>query len=170
MINAGIIGYAACAVAFLILTFLLAISARTSWQGRSLLLASFATFVWSIFASFQASSEYLGNIYLSLLELFRNGSWLLFLVVLLAEANFSGKVKRLLILVGKIVLSIIVCLCLYMLLHGLGNFAPIYLLDFASLTLIGLVVVIVGLVFIEQLFRNARPNLPSLSCASAELD
>jgi len=44
MINAGVIGYAASAVVFLILTFLLAVGSRAGWQGRSVLLASFVTF------------------------------------------------------------------------------------------------------------------------------
>lgn len=158
MINVGVIGYAASAVAFLVLTFLLAVSARTGWQGRSILLASFITFVWSVFASFQASSEYLDNIYLSLLELLREGSWLLFLVVLLANANFTGQTKRLLMHAGKIILLILICVCLYMLISGLGSFAFPSLVDFTSLTLIRLIVIIVGLIFIEQLFRNSRPE------------
>ena len=156
MINVSIIGYATCAVAFIILTFLLAVSARDSWQGRSALLASFVTSLWAIFSAFQASSEYLDNIYLSILELLRDGTWLLFLVMMLVNAGVSGEVKKSLILVGKIVLSVLFFLCLYMLIYTLVDFSFTNVIDFTWFTFIKLIVAIVGLIFIEQLFRNTR--------------
>ena len=158
MINAGVIGYAACAVVFLILTFLLAVGSRAGWQGRSVLLASFVTFVWSVFASIQAYTEHLDNVYLSLLELLREGSWLLFLVILLANARFTGKVNKILLLSGKVILPVLAFLCLYMFLSALGIFTHTYFLDFTSLIIIRLVVVIVGLIFVEQLFRSSHPE------------
>lgn len=158
MINAGVIGYAASAVVFLILTFLLAVGSRAGWQGRSVLLASFVTFVWSVFASIQSYVGIFDNTYLSLLELLREGSWLLFLIILLANARFSGEVNKLLLLSGKIVLPVLACLCLYMFLSELGVFTHTYLLDFTSLITIRLIVVIMGLIFVEQLFRNSHPE------------
>jgi putative PEP-CTERM system histidine kinase len=158
MINAGVIGYAICAVVFLILTFLLAVGARAGWQGRSVLLASFVTFAWSVFASAQASTENLDNIYLSILELLRMGSWLLFLIVLLVNARFTGRVKKFLLLSGKVVLSVLICLCLYMFLYELGVLIYTPLLDFTNLISIRLIVVVVCLIFVEQLFRHSHPE------------
>lgn len=158
MNNVGVTGYFACAVEFLVLTFLLAVSAWTGWQGRSILLALFITFVWSVFSSIQASSEYLDNIYLSLLDLLREDSWLLFLVVFLVYTNFTGQTKILLIHAGKNTLLILICIFLYMLISGLGGFAFSSLVDFTHLTLIRLTVIIVGLIFIENIFQNLHPE------------
>jgi putative PEP-CTERM system histidine kinase len=136
----------------------LAVGSRAGWQGRSVLLASFVTFLWSVFASVQSYVGIFDNTYLSLLDLLREGSWLLFLIILLANARFSGEVNKLLLLSGKVVLPVITCLCLYMFLSELGVFTHTYLLDFTSLLIIKLIVVIMGLIFVEQLFRNSHPE------------
>lgn len=158
MINAGVIGYGLCAVAFLVLSFLLAVGSRAGWQGRSVLLASFLTFVWSVYASVQASTENLDNIYLSILELLREGSWLLFLIILLANASLTGGVKKLLLLSGKVVLPVLFSLCLYMVLYELEILIYTPLLDFNNLILMRLVVVVIGLIFVGQLYRDSHSD------------
>lgn len=158
MINAGVIGYSIGAVVFLILTFLLAVSARVGLQERSILLASFVSFVWSVFAGVQASTEQLNNIYLSLLELLRDGSWLLFLFVLLSDTRFSGRLKTLLLMSSKFVLPVLVFLSIYMFLSEVGIFPDISLLNFTGLVLVKFIVVAIGLAFIVQLLRGPYPE------------
>jgi len=158
MINAGVFGYAICAVVYLILSFLLAVGVRSGWQGRSALLASIVTFAWSLLASVQAYEENFDNIYISILELLREASWLLFLIVLLANANITRRVNKLLIPFGKIVLPVIICLCLYIFLYELGILIYTPLLDFSNLIFFRFIVVVVSLIFIEQLFRTSHPE------------
>jgi len=82
----------------------------------------------------------------------------LFLIILLTSARFSGEVNKLLLLAGKVVLSVLAGFCLYMALSELGVLAHTYFLDFTGLIIIRLVVVIMGLIFAEQLFRNSHPE------------
>ena len=155
----GTLSYGIAALAFLILTFLLAVSWRGHPQGVLLVIAAAVTCAWAAGLAYHAAMDYRTMYVLPLLELARDGVWLVFLLRLLSTAEQGGLLPR----AGHVrVLAFIVFAVGGMLLaaHVAAGFgAPILAwLNFDLYSITYMLMTIAGLVLVEQLFRNTRPE------------
>jgi len=158
MTQAGVISYSIAAVLFLLLSLLLV----TSWRGRAhgalLLVAAPTTGVWMLTCAFNAANGYPYSLWLQIVEAVSNALWIMFLLRLLAAAQGGGPLK------GPIRLFFTTTITLSAALIGL-NIARVTASDTVpailgsdAIVLGYLLLSILGLVVVEQLFRNARPE------------
>lgn len=157
--NIGIWSYGAAAVAFLVLTVLLAVSWRGRAQGILLVTGAAVTCLWASVLTYHAATGYQPLYILPLVELARDGVWLVFLLRLLATGEQTGLLPRVGHLRG-LALSMLTVGGLLVVGHvavGLGLPVPHWLrFDFYSIGYV--LIAIIGLVLVEQLFRNTRPD------------
>ncbi|MDH5436275.1 MAG: PEP-CTERM system histidine kinase PrsK, partial [Gammaproteobacteria bacterium] len=155
----GAIGYASSAIAFAILFILLLTSWRGRLQGMLLVLAVSITVIWAAVSSWLAYSgtgqQILYSIY-DFLEVARNTAWFAFILKLLYPVMHTEEEQRLKV---RYAVPFIYTGCIiFALLPFVQNslFSGIIKLDiniFGHITLS-----IIGLVLIEQLFRNTRTD------------
>jgi putative PEP-CTERM system histidine kinase len=151
----GVISYGIAAAAFTLLSILLGIS----WRGRSagvfLIAASAVTAVWaSLLALVGNASDHLLSIFT--LEMLRNASWLLALSVIATSTAPRG-----LVLAARWMSGIVAVIAVtFPFLVSRGVILGDVLL---SLSRTGLIVTLLGLVLLEQVYRNSseasRPSL-----------
>lgn len=151
----GTVGYGVTALGFLVLTVLLATSHARGRTGRYLMLASLATSVWATLLAIQ-SHAVMPLLPLYFAEVARHCGWLLALA-----AIAEGMAPRKLILLAKIA-----CVALLAAPFALSHLAQLgWTLDHPSLLLsrAGLAASLLGLVLLEQVYRNSpsvsRPGL-----------
>jgi putative PEP-CTERM system histidine kinase len=136
----GTIGYAAAAVAFLVLAALL----LTSWRGRSLgvrlIVAAGLTCIWAACIAWRSWTETLSPVLVVAAELLRDGSWLWLLTGL-----GHGRLPRFLVIGSHLLWGTLLALALVL----------------GTVRLIvpgGLAIALVVLVLLEQIYRNANAS------------
>jgi len=149
----GAFGYAAVGISYALLTVLL----LTTWRGHRigvyLILASIASAIWGFSL---AAQVYSGSTYpslVALVEVSKATAWILFLVRLVSHIGVSRWLRLLSVLICMVVAGGVI----YQVVVGsIGS------LQFRNLGAIiipgGLAIALVGLVLIEQLYRNASPD------------
>jgi putative PEP-CTERM system histidine kinase len=155
----GSISYAVSAVAFGLLTLLLA----TSWRGRipgaALTGACAVTFVWGVVLALRAAGTPGVIAAAEFLELLRMATWASFLAVLIVQPGSEARVSTgfrgmLIVMLGAS--GVLLALALARSLVGLGTAR-----DLASF-LIGIggpgLLAVCGLVLVEMIYRNAAPE------------
>lgn len=160
MMNLATVGYSLAAIAFFILAILLKTSWRGGWRGGLLVSAVIITIGWASLASYGALHEYPTSIKLAILELLRYAAFLGFLFLLLLTRTelrnpiSRKKLRNLAILVSSILLLMIGVLSYADLAHAsLPAFIGYNLRIFSHI-----IVSVIGLLLIEQLFRNSTPQ------------
>ena len=149
MSTLGVAGYGAAGLAFIVLTALLA----TGWQGRSvaarLIVASAITGVWGFVLAAESRAGHMPLVVIYGIEVLRDAAWLLVLTELAHAAA-----PRILIIIshvtwlGALVVGVAAALLPEI---GIQLATPSLLLSRASLAL-----TLVGLVLLEQLYRNSN--------------
>jgi putative PEP-CTERM system histidine kinase len=152
MINTGGISYAVGGSAFLVLSILLATNWRGRLQGGAIVAATAVTAVWSFWLAYQAGLPDPDWALSFLLESLRDGAWLGLLLTLLGVGGpGAGRGPR----------AVVYGICALWLLALTYRVAVVLGLQQggASMQIVAaLVIALVGLILVEQVYRNTRPE------------
>ena len=154
--------YATAAIAY----FFLSVLMFTSWRGRlhgiALTIACLLSTLWAATISYQTSTIQGQPLSLltDILEILRNAGWMIFLVILLGPFqhinNFSSRKLRPIVVVGLASYLVLSLVSLYS--HGELITVDSDLLGYKTSILISVVMAIVGMILVEQLYRNTPPK------------
>ncbi|OGA44081.1 MAG: histidine kinase [Betaproteobacteria bacterium RIFCSPLOWO2_12_FULL_63_13] len=145
----GTASYAAAAAAFLILFLLLVTSWRGRLPGMLLAVASLATAIWAAAAAYLAARPEAAMRPTDALEVLRNAVWFAFLMVLLGYSRKAVRPLRLATVGLAAFCGIVLAVTLYP-----GVIATTWVWMFGVLG--RLVLAVIGMVLVEQLFRNVH--------------
>ena len=149
----GAFGYAAVGTFYALLTVLL----LTTWRGHRigvyLILASVASVIWGFSLATQMYSGSVHPSFVAVIEVSRATIWVLFLVRLVSRIGVSRWLAALSVLTCLVVIVSVVYEA------ALGAIDPLHRADLAAIIVPGgLAIALVGLVLIEQLYRNASSD------------
>ena len=150
MTNIGAVSYTIGGGAFLVLSILLATSWRGRFQGGVVVAATGLSMVWCFWLAYQASVAAPYSSPTFLLEVLRDGAWLSLLLTLLRGYDRSRSMSR-------SVVYAIRALWLLALLYGVAVALGLHT-DFPFAVVALLAIALVGLILLEQLYRNTRPE------------
>ena len=153
MASLMLIGHAAAALGFLVLTLLLATAWRGRREGGLLLAASAATALWAAVTAWQASEFYPSSLFVVAAELLRDVLWLWFLLAVLAQGR-AASARRFLRVTTALLVFFALAMALVLGLVFSGEVAVSPRLGFELRIFTFLVFSLLGLVLVEQLFRN----------------
>ncbi len=146
----GAIGYASVGTLYALLTVLL----LTTWRGHRigvyLILASLASALWGFLLAAQMSMVTLYPSLVAIVEVSRATIWILFLVQLVSQIGISRLLRFLAVAICVVFTASVV----YQIVRGSLNSFQIANLG-ATIIPGGLAMALLGLVLIEQLYRNA---------------
>src|SRR5688572_3521091 len=146
----GTVSYAAAAAAFLFLSLLL----MTSWRGRLpgmlLSMASLISAMWAGAEAYAAAVPHSSVLLAHALEILRSAAWFAFLMVLLAYSQKAMRPLR----VAALGLAVFCAVVLVATLYTGATAARPELFGILSRLLLA----IVGMVLVEQLYRNFPPQ------------
>ena len=152
--NISAIGYTTSAFTFLIFLAILLTDRHKGATKKALLIAASVNSLWSFFLAYE-SLTLADEVQISIFEYFKSISWLILLVQLLTIA-YSARFKKTTIkkvLYGFfIVIFILILPKLFEYVIEDVAFIP----DVEYLTALSLLMTIIGIVFVEQLYRNTR--------------
>ncbi|MGE5525114.1 MAG: XrtA/PEP-CTERM system histidine kinase PrsK [Rhodospirillaceae bacterium] len=147
----GAASYGAAAAAFLVLSMLLA----SSWRGRlpGMLLTGYVvlTGVWALALAYESAGARGLGATGDVLEVLRSGAWFLFLLVLLGYSRTAMRPLR--VAAVGIVVYCAASLAVVSVFGGAGTGSPPRVSILSALIL-----AVIGMVLVEQLFRNAEPQ------------
>lgn len=152
--NIGAISYSISAFTFLIFLAILLTDRHKGNTKQALLIAASMSCIWSFIQAYYSLLS-VGDIQVSIVEYFKSVTWLILLVQLLSVA-YSDRFKN--ILIKKVQYGLIITVFL-LILPELSKyiFDEVALFhDIEYLTALSLFMVIVGIVFVEQVYRNTR--------------
>jgi hypothetical protein len=149
-VSVGFVSYGLASVGFLLLTLLLAVSWEGRAQGIRLILACGMTTAWAAVISLGSQFATLSVPMLALAEIVRYGAWFVVLTGLMKSAGVASTLSRLVHLVW-IGVALLLFASPRLPIVGLPALESSWLLFNA-----GLVCSLLGLVLLEQIFRNAR--------------
>ena len=152
-VAAGVYSYGVAAVAYLLLSLLL----FTGWRGRStgglrLIVACFVTAVWAALMALLEMRDAVPLYGAALLECLRNLAWILVLAGLADSAGVARGLARGAV-ATCIVLSIYLAGAPFAAVAGWPMLPPAFALNGT-----GLLLALLGLLLLEQLYRNSRPD------------
>ncbi len=159
MLSIGFVGYTAGAVAFLLLALVLLTGQRGHARKRMLLLATFTSVLWMAVAAYQSALQS-AAFTAQLLELLRDLAWIAFLARVLGtaygdQAISDRRFRAVVMVVGAFVL-VLASLTAHRFYSGVAIISSIGV----DWLLAGyLLLAVFGLVMVEQLFRNTRPDM-----------
>lgn len=155
LVNIAEFSYGSAAVAFVFLSILL----LTSWRGRlngiALTVACLTSALWAITVVYQVSLTQTLSLSTDILEILRNGSWAIFLIMLLESSrreasSFPFKIKPVAALYFLLLAANI-----YMYWRpASSNGALLFMTGFVGR--VGMAVI--GMILVEQLYRNIPPK------------
>lgn len=154
--NIGLVSYSISGIAFVLLTILLVASWKRGWVGAWLIAASVLTAAWSIVAAVDYGTGSDNRYVAHLLEVLRGGGWLAFLAGVLARTWDQSRGRSL----ERLVFPALATLCGFLLIvdvvdavSGTRTVEAVGL----DLSILGrLVVAVVGILLIENLYRNTK--------------
>lgn len=154
MWNIGVISYGAGALGFAVLALLLILNWRGRFQGGALIAACVVSAVWAATAAYEAGSEYVSSLPVTLLELVRDWAWAVFFVRLLGGGMAENRATavRLATVVAYAAPPVLIALMLFVSLSGYV-ITPSF--GFNARVLGFLLLAVLILVLLEQLFRNS---------------
>lgn len=156
MVNVGAVSYVVGGLAFLILTILLLTSWRGRLQGALLVVTSVTSTIWCFVLAYNAATNRAPLLALLSLEAVRDGVWLTLLLGLLGAHDPNRSIPRLLTVAAH-ALWIGVLFYLPIVHFGLQpTRSPSA--GSAALILGPLALSLAGLLLVEQLYRNTRPE------------
>ena len=150
-ISIGTLSYAAAAAAFLFLFLLLVTSWRGRLQGMLLATASLCNAIWAGSEAYLAARPDTSLLPSDVLEVVRNAVWFAFLMVLLGYSRQKVEPLRRAAAALAAFCGVVLVLTLYS-----GAISGTRLVMFEMLSHLALAVI--GMVLVEQLYRNVRPQ------------
>jgi len=150
-ISIGTLSYAAAAAAFLFLFLLLVTSWRGRLQGMLLATASLCNAIWAGSEAYLAARPDTSLLPSDVLEVVRNAVWFAFLMVLLGYSRQKVEPLRRAAAALAAFCGIVLVVTLYS-----GAISGTRLVMFEMLSHLALAVI--GMVLVEQLYRNVRPQ------------
>jgi len=159
MIDLGSVSYGSAALAFAVLALVLMTSWRGRLQGGLLVSVSMVSCVWAgIVAAFHAGVTWLLPS-LGVVEVLRTLVWLLFLLKLLDpdggwRSLINGRARWWIVIITGVTTAML----LLTLGPWLGGWQLVDALEIDAHILGQVVLALIGLVLLEQLFRNTRPD------------
>ena len=154
MTNVATLGYLIGSLAFLVLTLLLA----TSWRGREeggvLLAASLLSSVWAGVETYLSYIEYGESLWRVLAELLRDGAWLVFLLLILSKARRQDEARSFVRTITTAVIILLISVAILLGYAAVGGLNVPSFLGFDFRILSFLLLALLGLILIEQIFRN----------------
>lgn len=147
----GTASYATAAVAFLFLFLLLVTSWRGRLQGMLLALACLSTALWAAAAAYLAARPGAAVLTTETLEILRNALWFAFLMVLLGYSRQAPRAQRLAAGGLAAFCALLLVATLYSDIVNFGRLGTAVVLG-------RLVLAVVGMVLVEQLYRNVHPQ------------
>ncbi len=159
--NIGILSYLAGALSYLFLSILL----LTSWGGKRhgiwLIVACLVMTVWSATLALQEVSRDIASSFIGSLEILHSSAWLIFLSQLLNRgAELSNKSRSgLLINIQRIVIVLPGLFLVYVWLSRYFKDDYPRLIQPSYPLFAHVVLAVLGLVLVEQFYRNTRPDL-----------
>lgn len=155
--NIGSIGYSISAIAFFVFFAILLTDKHKGSAKILLVIAAFSSSIWAFSMSYQAMTGY-DFITPQVLEFVKNISWIAFLLRMLSVTYGAGiTIKSFMLVLGSIIVFIIFMLLpvLYQYLNdGITTFGG----SFYYLLSSHLLLTVIGIVLIEHLYRNTRPE------------
>ena len=152
--NIGAIGYSISAFTFLIFLAILLTDRHKGTTKTALLIAASVSCIWSFTLAYEALSLF-EEVQISIFEYFKSVSWLILLVQLLSIA-YSSRFKK--TTIKKIQYGLFIAAFILILPklfeYGIEDGSFIQQVDY--LAGLSLLVTIIGIVFVEQLYRNTR--------------
>ena len=152
MANFGAISYATVGLFYATLSVLL----LTSWRGRHLggylIAACVISTIWAITLAVQLSGTRIPVLSMFVIEIFRSGTWLTFLIMLVAQIGVSRSIRYLghAVWIGVLIAGLVLW-------FGQDYLSPI--VNMGSVLIPGgLLIALTGLMLIEQLYRNSPPE------------
>lgn len=153
--NIGAISYSVSAFTFLIFLAILLTDHHRGKTKRILLLAAAISFLWSVVLAYQSLS-FIAYIHIPLIEYIKSIAWVAMLVQLLTVAyseRYSDQIRR------KFKYGIILVVSLLFLPAIIESYEGFrFFKGFNYLATLNLFITIVGIVFIEQVYRITRPE------------
>lgn len=152
--NIGAISYSISAFTFLIFLAILLTDKHKGTTKQTLVIAASINCIWSFVLAYE-SLLLSGGIQLSIIEYLKSVSWILLLIQLLSVVysdHFSGKTVR---RIRYGILSIFFLLIFPELSKYIFGDLPL-LQEMEYLTALSLLITIIGIVLVEQLYRNTR--------------
>ena len=150
MILIGALGYAAVGALYVVLVVLLLTAWRGSRAGAYLILASVLSAIWGFALGVQTFYGTSHPLFVASIEMIRSGAWVIFLVSLVSQIGVSWLLRVLSVSVFVATLGALV----FVFLVGPGS-----AVDSKQLAVVvttgGLLITLLGLVLIEQLYRNS---------------
>jgi putative PEP-CTERM system histidine kinase len=154
--NIGAISYSISAFTFLIFLAILLTDKHKGTTKKVLLIAASVNCIWSFMLAYE-SLLFVEAIQISIIEYFKNVTWLILLVQLLSIAYSDHFNKKTIRKIQYGILIIIFVLILPILSeYILGEIT--LLQDVQYLTALSLFMTIIGIVFVEHVYRNTRPE------------
>jgi len=156
MDSLGIIGYLSCSLGFLILAAIL----KTSWQGRTqgavLIVAALTNAIWSTALAYTDYTHQSNAPLIAIVELIRIGAWLAFLYILILFNEKKDDALKLIRYVAFGTFGLIFLELIFFSVTLLVNISvpPTIVFDVYIISL--LVFCVIGLMLVEQLFRNSQ--------------
>lgn len=147
--NTGAVSYTIGGCAFLVLSALLATSWRGRFKGGVLVAAACMSVIWCFWVAYRAAvgGPYDGATFF--LEVMRGGAWLSLLVTLLRGDDHTR--------ISRPVVYAVHALWIVTLLYGISLALGLHT-EFPVWVMALLAIALVGLVLLEQLYRNAHPE------------
>jgi len=156
MDNLGIIGYLSCTLGFLILAAIL----KTSWQGRTqgavLIVAALINAIWSSVLAYTDFAHQSNAPLIAIVELIRIGAWLAFLYILILFNEKKDNVSNLIRYVAFGTFGFILLELVFFTVTLLVNISIPISIVFDAYIISLVVFCVIGLVLVEQLFRNSQ--------------
>ncbi len=151
------VSYATAAVAYLFLAILLLTSWRGRLHGMALTVACLLSALWAATLAYQATAqEQPISLFTNILEILRNAGWATFLVILLGPSQKMGFSSS-----QRIKPAVVFVIALYLVFSLISLYSHRELdaslfepFDFKYSILVSVAMAIVGMILVEQLYRN----------------
>lgn len=155
MHNIVIASYLAAACVFLVGTALLVVGWRGQRTGALLILATLATVLWGVLLAYAEWRRDVATNWVLLAEALRYGAWLAFTGALLGALPMSGLLRGLRV-AGHVLWILVALYCLWPVANALRGGAAAFDLNVPLFGM--LLLALIGVVFLEQIFRNVDPE------------
>ncbi len=151
------VSYATATVAYLFLAILLLTSWRSRVHGMALTVACLLSALWAAILAYQATAqEQPISLFTNILEILRNAGWATFLVILLGPFQKTGSSSS-----QRIKPAVVFVIALYLVFSLISLYSHRELdasffepFDFKYSILVSVAMAIVGIILVEQLYRN----------------
>lgn len=152
--NIGAISYTISAFTFLIFLAILLTDKHKGSTKHALLIAASISCIWSFLQAYDSLMS-AGDIHISIVEYFKSVAWLILLVQLLSIA-YSDRFKNTVIkkIQYGLLLTAFILILPELSEYIFGEFS--FLVEIEYLTALSLLMTIIGIVLVEQVYRNTR--------------